>query len=391
MVFVMTPRTFDTGSTSRYATLRRVRTVLRWTAPIAGSAIGLSGVVAFGYNAISLVSGGFAGGFTIGDRIRVGMLALSYLFGMPLLGFALQWTLRAIGDAVDLAIDAEVALEKMADLLERQGVPSLLRAAQSIEKATEANERQLAGTAAQICESIERVESALARLTEITAAGMARLAAESAAVSTARSRERTDAFDNAQRVVAAGPWLEAHQRVQDIQERFPDDPRAPALAAALDARRKRDAAELRALLDESQTGKNPDLVLDLRDRLSKLLDETVAADLDRQVARWCTVHLRESLADGRASDTIETVERVVRTFGDTINDVIQLRAALPMLRRGAGRCPDCGEPYDVRLARCVECAAKRPPVKLVPTSPNKPADGAKRTAADRRPPPSQAS
>jgi hypothetical protein len=347
-------------ATSRYATLRTTRTMLRWVSPVVGSVIALTGFGLFVERASRLVSSGFSGGFTMTHRAVIGLEALVYLVGIPLAGEVVRRSLRAAGDWIDLAMDAEVSAEKTADLVERQVVPTLHRA----------------------CQSLERIEQALLK----RQARPAPLAEPARRDSLAPSPGSKAMFDAAQRAVASGTWADARRQVDAFMDRFPDDPRAATLHQSLDLRRQRDVPRTRELLKQAQQASNAEQVLDLRDRLCEYLEGQDQTDLDRQVGRWAVLFLREALAGGRAADVIDIAERVAETFGDSSSEGAHLRTALPMLRRGAGRCPECGQPYDVTLVRCAACTTKREQrrASAAPAAPPEPARGSGAPTPDKK-------
>lgn len=126
-------------------------------------------------------------------------------------------------------------------------------------------------------------------------------------------------------------------------------------------RREREAhtRELQEALEQARNQNNPQAVLDVRDKLAALLELHERQDLDREIARWSMVYLREALHEGRARELIDLIERMVATFGESTTEGMELKNALPILRRSAGRCPDCGQPYDISMERCPECEHKR--------------------------------
>ena len=57
------------------------------------------------------------------------------------------------------------------------------------------------------------------------------------------------------------------------------------------------------------------------------------------------------------ADVAELAEAIVEAFPAT-NEGASLRASLPTLRRSAGLCPRCAEPYAGEDDACAECLGK---------------------------------
>lgn len=306
-----------------YPTLRRTRTVLRVLGPLIGVGMSLAGLWLFGKTAYPKLTGM---GYGTYERLIWGVIGLGYMLGLPLAGYVIQYLLRAGADLIELLIDSELAAEKTADLVERQLVPGINRIGQLLEKTNET----------------------LAR------AGAVRPVAGPSLV-----EARQQAIDGVREAMRREWWDQAKRLATSFAEKFSDAPEAKELPAQVEAAYRRKVESLRSQLDESLQANDPDATLNARDRLAPHLEGAELATLDRRVARRVIAYVRESLAEGRARDAVPIAERLVNSMGDTTSEGAQLRAALPTLRRSIGLCPDCGQPYDVSLARCPACEAKR--------------------------------
>lgn len=323
-------------STSRYPTLRRTRTTLRVLAPIASTTALLIGISMFAGVAPRMIYGAYG----ISERLILAAIGLGYLIGAPIAAFVLFFLLRAGADLVDLWIDNEVAAEKTADLVERQLVPGVLRVCQLLEKTNDSLANQ----------------SATKPQSEIVAKVV---------------EARQQAIDAVREAVRREWWDQARRLAASFAEQFPAAPEAKDLAAQVEAAFTRKVQSLREQLDTAERASDSEVMLNTRDRLSGYLNGTELYQVDRRVAHWMAAHLREALAEGRAREVIHLAERVVDAFGDTTNEGAQVRAALPTLRRSAGLCPDCGQPYDVSLVRCPACDAKRTAKRTAATTARK--------------------
>lgn len=184
--------------------------------------------------------------------------------------------------------------------------------------------------------------------------------AEGAGEASAGREEQAPApntVEELRQAIAERKWADVDRLLDALQGSRPD--LAQDLLTLAERERSAHARELRQALQEAQSQNNPQAVLDVRDRLVGLLEISERQDLDREIARWSIGYLREALHEGRARELIDLIERMVATFGESTTEGMELKNALPILRRSAGRCPDCGEPYDISLERCPDCEQKR--------------------------------
>jgi hypothetical protein len=170
----------------------------------------------------------------------------------------------------------------------------------------------------------------------------------------------------------ASRWLARLVRASRRTNRLLERRIAPALeriAAALEsgaavgpAPRAASAAsvdELRARLDASRSANDPESVLVLRDELAAQLPAEAIAELDREVVHWLILLIQRRMRTGTVrADVVHLADRVARRFGTTLEGA-SLRASLPTLRRSAGLCPSCGEPYTGLEDVCPTCQAAR--------------------------------
>jgi hypothetical protein len=148
---------------------------------------------------------------------------------------------------------------------------------------------------------------------------------------------------------------------------------APALeriAAALEGRtatagasqpppRAPGVEDLRARLDASRKANDPDSVLLLHDELAPHLEAVALAELDQDLVRWLIRLIQRRMRAGTVRvDVVELAGRVADRFGATLEGA-SLRASLPTLRRSAGLCPSCGEPFTGIEDACPRCLASR--------------------------------
>lgn len=129
-----------------------------------------------------------------------------------------------------------------------------------------------------------------------------------------------------------------------------------------------EADELRARLEASRSANDPDTVIALRDELTCHLEAGPLAELDRDLVGWLIKLIQRRMRAGTVRvDVVQLAGRVADRFGTTVEGA-SLRASLPTLRRSAGLCPVCGEPYAGLESMCPRCQAGAAP--SVPATPD---------------------
>jgi hypothetical protein len=144
-----------------------------------------------------------------------------------------------------------------------------------------------------------------------------------------------------------------------------DDPRTPVFSSgAMPSSNALTGGEspetLRRRLDSAQKTDDAPAVLGIRMTLVNLVEFEEQEALDRDVAGWFTGYFMRILKTGRAAESVDLLEGVVREL-EPFADVTHLRAALPMVRTSAGRCPQCGIAWSGSTAECGDCLARRRP------------------------------
>lgn len=156
------------------------------------------------------------------------------------------------------------------------------------------------------------------------------------------------------------------QRDWDLAESIlaefpPDGPDAPRLAEERGRAQSAALDDLRGRLDASRTANDPVAAIDLRDQMAPLLAGDPLRVLDHTLVKWLMGLIQRRLRGGRIGpDVVELAAMVADRFGGTPEGA-SLRAALPTLRRSAGLCPRCGEPYVGDEDACPKCRAEVAP------------------------------
>lgn len=225
-----------------------------------------------------------------------------------------------------------------------------------------------AQSSAQAAQRIEQLVPVLDRI----AAALERSAAQPANVlepdlgnTTAASPQSTRA-DAIRRAIREGLWEEARSLAETFAASSPDSTEARQLIEEVDQGRETAANSLRARLEASRTVNDPEAVLEYREQLLPLLSPGDRRDLDRDLIRWLLALLMRRLRTGTVrTDVAELAARVAELFPDTPEGA-SLRASLPTLRRSAGLCPRCAQPYRGVEDACPECLAAVPGPTILP-------------------------
>jgi hypothetical protein len=168
--------------------------------------------------------------------------------------------------------------------------------------------------------------------------------------------------------IRAGAWDAAAARVATFADAHPGEPEAERLAADLAAAREAAARELLVKVEAAREVNDPERVIELRDALRPLIEAEALRTLDRDLAKWFLALIQRRLRAGTVRvDVAELAGRVAESFDDTPEGA-SLRASLPTLRRAAGLCARCAQPYVGIEKACPACLTG----VVVPPSPTPP-------------------
>jgi hypothetical protein len=210
-------------------------------------------------------------------------------------------------------------------------------------------------TLARIATALERIASAL----------------ESGAIGDGRKYvdPQTRAVAELRRVIREGDLHAAAGLMSDflmdhgetLEWAMLDEELAAATSAVIDDRRAR--------LDAARRAGDPDACLTLRDELSKLIDPVARESMDRDLVGWLMSLLMKRMRAGTVGpDVAALATRVAASFAYRTEGA-SLKASLPTLRRSAGLCPRCAEPYVGVEDACPDCLAASPKIAELPETP----------------------
>jgi hypothetical protein len=163
----------------------------------------------------------------------------------------------------------------------------------------------------------------------------------------------------------------AQARIDAIEPELEESERRALLAASAELSRRKEAAaaRLRASLDAARSVSDPDAVLALHAQLAAIISPVEREALEREHVRWFVALLMRRMRSGTVRpDVALLAQRVAETFPNHPEGA-SLRASLPTLRRSAGLCASCGQPYRGIEDSCPECLGGRMgPVEPEPES-----------------------
>jgi hypothetical protein len=296
------------------------------TGPTAQGLVAMAPVVRLGFllAGIAAALGGLSQALPGGEQPSLGRaaaagasaLATVVLYGLT--GWLLGRMLPAIAEALSRHEARAQASLRTASLIERELIPGLLQIAELLGRTGPAPSQQTPASVEQVLDQID------------------------AAIREARFAEADDLLAR---------FLDAE----------PDHPAGPRLAGALDASRQRLAQELRAQIEAARAVNDPERVLELRAELANLLAADALVALDAELARWfmAVISKRLRARAGVPAELATLVARVSEKLGST-REGASLRDALPTIRRSAGLCPRCAQPYTGAARACPKCLAPGP-------------------------------
>jgi hypothetical protein len=242
------------------------------------------------------------------------LVELIYLGVLVIAGWAALRLIRAARALVVLIADHAHSASLTAELIENQIVPGLIRIAEALERGGPPS----------------------------PAAGEARAGA---------IREIRGAIEE-------GHWDRAEALIKALVLDHPGAPEAPGLSDEVASGRRAAIDDLKSRLDAARSVNDPEAALGLRDELAPLLRQEARAELDRDVLRWLMGLIQKRMRAGAIRpDVVRLASRVSESFAATPEGA-SLRASLPTLRRSAGLCAECGEPYSGIEDACPKCTGE---------------------------------
>jgi hypothetical protein len=174
-----------------------------------------------------------------------------------------------------------------------------------------------------------------------------------------RPSPATDPLAPIRGAIREGNWPEVLEQVESLRA---GGELSPEFAAEVDRHRETAETDLRARLDASRQANDAESVLRYRAQLVPLLADEVRRQLDTELIRWFMALLIRRMRAGTVrADVAELAGAIAEAFPAT-SEGASLRASLPTLRRSAGLCPRCAEPYVGVDDACPRCLGQPEPV-----------------------------
>ncbi len=184
--------------------------------------------------------------------------------------------------------------------------------------------------------------------------------------------ERAHAVVEIETALRSQEWAQAESLLDSFETVYPGDQKLTALRDSLCSARRSALDERIAELAAARDVNDPARVLDLYRSVAPELDPEQRGTLQSEVARWFLTVIYRRLRTGKIQvDVVELADEFVHSFAATTEGA-SVAAALPTLRRSAGLCPRCAQPYTGVDQACPECL--RPRGKTAPPSGPSPSD-----------------
>jgi len=178
---------------------------------------------------------------------------------------------------------------------------------------------------------------------------------------------RDETFAEIRRAIRTKQWDEAREKLSTMTEDLVDDSRLNILQRELENAVESARVEHLADLEAARAVNDPERVLELHQYLAPLLEAEARALLEADLSGWFLRLIHNRLRTGRIqAELAQLAGRIAETFSHTVEGA-SLRASLPTLRRSAGLCPRCAQPYTGVANACPTCLAQ-PPATPRPTS-----------------------
>jgi len=194
---------------------------------------------------------------------------------------------------------------------------------------------------------------------------------ESSGSSTAAHPGRARSLAEIGRATRSGQWAEAEKLLRDFELEFPGDPQPADLWEDLAAARRVAIQESLAQLEAARSVSDPDRVLELYHVLAPSLANEARGPLESDLATWFLTIIHRRLRTGKIqADVVHLAGRFAETFATTAQGA-SVRASLSTLRRSAGLCPRCAQPYIGLAEACPQCIGRATsPSSSVTTNPD---------------------
>lgn len=170
--------------------------------------------------------------------------------------------------------------------------------------------------------------------------------------------------------IRAGNWALADELIARLEEQSPDDAEINRLRGELNDSKRATGQGLLAKLAAAREASDPEHVIEHRESLVGLIPDDELLEIDRDLAKWFMSLIHKRLRAGNVRADVAILAGRVAQSLDKTPEGASLRAALPTLRRSAGLCARCAQPYTGIADACPACLG----AVAAPTYQTSPAD-----------------
>jgi hypothetical protein len=171
----------------------------------------------------------------------------------------------------------------------------------------------------------------------------------------AASLGRTRAASEIEAAIRDAKWPLAESLLDAFETTYAGDPKSSSLRQSLASARRSVLQNRMAELAAARQVSDPARVLELFSMVAPELEAETRVELQSEVAQWFLTLIYRRLRTGKIQvEVVELAGQFARTFAATTEGA-SVMAALPTLRRSAGLCPKCGQPYTGVDQACPDC------------------------------------
>ncbi len=216
----------------------------------------------------------------------------------------------------------------------------------------------------ELAAQLDRVNSLLRRLIEVL-----EQREESRGSEHVPDFGRAQALSQIESATRSSRWDEARELLDKFEAAYPGDANSSLLRSGLEKARQVTLEERMAELKAAREVNDPARVLELYQAIAPALESEPRHAIQTELAQWFLSLIYRRLRSGKIqAEVVDLAGRFAESFAATVEGA-SVKAALPTLRRSAGLCPRCAQPYTGVAKACPECLGQHTgAVTVVPAS-----------------------
>jgi hypothetical protein len=170
---------------------------------------------------------------------------------------------------------------------------------------------------------------------------------------------RAHAVSQIESAIGGSRWTEALALLEAFEAAYPGDAKSASMRTAFEKARQGTLEERIAELKSAREVNDPARVLELYPVIAPALGPETRHSIQTEVAQWFLALIYKRLRAGKIQvEVVDLAGRFAESFAATVEGA-SVKAALPTLRRSAGLCPRCAQPYTGVALACPECLGQR--------------------------------